>query len=236
MNDGARTPRRPAPTRIPDLKARGRHGPRTSAAVRIAVATITGLTLTLGGLTLSPTANAATAYLVAGDVNVRSGPGTSHPILGVLTAGNTVSGAAASGGWVKVDYHGATGYVSASYLTTAQPPTPDTDDGSVAYGAATTAVLAMRTTPSIDAKSAGTLDAGTEISLTGKHSGSYSQIVRQDGAFWVLTRYLMPTGEAAPTLPKATGERYVKVDEVNIRATSVADGQRPAASLNRWFG
>ncbi len=82
----------------------------------------------------------------------------------------------------------------------------------------------MRKSPQIDAASVGDLKAGTEVSLTGTHSGSYSQIVRQDAVLWVLTGYLTSISPG-PTLPKATGRRYVNVDEVNIRATSASNGK-----------
>ncbi|MFT3969114.1 MAG: hypothetical protein QM695_02265 [Micropruina sp.] len=82
----------------------------------------------------------------------------------------------------------------------------------------------MRKAPEVSAASAGTLKAGTEVSLTGTHSGSYSKIVHEGENYWVLTGYLVASGKDAPTLPKATGTRYVSVDEVNIRATSAADG------------
>ena len=69
---------------------------RTNTAIRVAVAAMTGLTLTLGGLVFSPNAAAATAYVTIGAVNVRSGPGTSYPVLGVLAAGDAVSAAVPS--------------------------------------------------------------------------------------------------------------------------------------------
>lgn len=266
-------------------------GTRVNAVTRTVVVTATSIALsfTLGGLILSGTASATTPYVATNAVNVRSGPGTSYPILGVLSVGDAVSGAPASGGWVKVTYRGATGYVSGDYLkasastggstspmvttadlnlrsgpsldaaivkvlakgTTVAPTGATSDrfvevlvDGAkrwvsgnylapasvaaplpaVAYKARTTAVLAMRKSPQIDAASVGDLKAGTEVSLTGTHSGSYSQIVRQDAVLWVLTGYLTSISPG-PTLPKATGRRYVNVDEVNIRATSASNGK-----------
>lgn len=273
-------------------------GTRVNAATRVVVATTTSVALsfTLGGLILSGPASAVAPYVATGAVNVRSGPGTSYPILGVLSVGDAVSGASASDGWVRVTYDGATGYVSDGYLrasattpsgstapmvttadlnlrsgpsldaaivkvlakgTTVAPTGATSDrfvevlvDGAknwvsgnyltpaavaaplpaVAYKARTTAVLAMRKSPQIDATVVGDLKTGTEVSLTGTHSGSYSQIVRQDGVLWVLTGYLTSISPG-PTLPKATGRRYVGVDEVNVRATSASNGKviRPVA-------
>lgn len=93
----------------------------------------------------------------------------------------------------------------------------------VKFQATTTALLAMRTSPAISATSAGDLKAGTTVGLTGTHSGSYSQIVHKSTVAWVLSGYLTTSGSTA-SLPKASGKRYVSVDELNIRATSATDG------------
>lgn len=264
---------------------------RTRATVRVAVPAMTGLVLTLGGLIFSPNAYAATAYVATGAVNVRSGPGTLYKVVGALASGEAVSGAVASGGWVRISYHGAAGYVSAGLLTTSAADAPSTGvemvttgdvnlrsepnlesaivrvlvkgtrvtttgatserfvevvvDGAKnrvsgrylapaatnptpppptgAYRAQATIALVLRKAAAVDAASIGKLTAGTTVSLTGTHSGSYSQIVRESEIAWALTGYLATTGDA-PTLPKATGNRYVTADEVSIRATSAADG------------
>jgi hypothetical protein len=50
-------------------------------------------------------------------LNVRSGPGTSHSILGVLRKGETVVGEGLSNGWMKITYNGATAYVAGNQIT-----------------------------------------------------------------------------------------------------------------------
>ena len=196
----------------------------TSTAARMArtvIAAATSIVLGFGlsGLALSSPADAATSYVATGSVNVRSGPGTSHPVLGVLAAGDAVSGGSASDGWVQVTYRDATGYVSATYLRTSGSDGQPTGT----YRARTTALLAMRKTPAIDAASNGDLKTGTEVSLTGTHSGSYSQIIWKNTVAWVLSGYLRVTGDG-PALPTSVGKRYVTALGLNIRATSAADG------------
>ncbi|MFT4295610.1 MAG: SH3 domain-containing protein [Micropruina sp.] len=275
-------------------------GSRVNAATRAVIVTATGIALSfgLGGLALSGVADAATPYLATNAVNVRSGPGTSYPVLGVLSVGDAVSGTAAGNGWVKVSYRGATGYVYGDYLKKSTSATPPTSGGTAAtkvttvnvnlrtapsldstvvrvlakgtavtttgrtsgdfsevtvdgvdrwlytaylastgssskpaptikYKARTTALLAMRKKPAIDAPSAGDLKAGTEVSLTGTYSGSYSQIVWKKAEVWILSGYLASIGEgpSAPPLPTAAGKRYVTAGELNIRATSAADSK-----------
>jgi murein DD-endopeptidase MepM/ murein hydrolase activator NlpD len=53
-------------------------------------------------------------------LNVRSGPGSSYAITGVLPSGRTVMVLSSSGGWNRVLYNGTlTGYASAAYLSPA---------------------------------------------------------------------------------------------------------------------
>ena len=50
-------------------------------------------------------------------LNVRSGPSTSHSILGTLYKGNVVKPISESDGWVKINFNNSTGYISSTYLT-----------------------------------------------------------------------------------------------------------------------
>ena len=51
-------------------------------------------------------------------LNVRSGPGTSYGITGVLKSGQTALALSSGGGWLRILYNGTqTGYASARYLT-----------------------------------------------------------------------------------------------------------------------
>lgn len=68
---------------------------------------------------------AATVQTQSGNLNVRSGAGTSHPIVGKLAKGENVVVLSSSGGWSKVLYHGTkTGYVSSQYLSQSQKYAP----------------------------------------------------------------------------------------------------------------
>ena len=62
--------------------------------------------------------NAATVATKAGNLNVRSGPGTAYSINAKLPKGENVTVLSSSGGWSRILYHGATtGYVSSQYLS-----------------------------------------------------------------------------------------------------------------------
>lgn len=70
--------------------------------------------------TAAPTAMPEATKLTAGQtVNVRSGPGTAYPAIGRLTAGQSydVTGRNTAGDWLKFDYNGKDGWVTASLVT-----------------------------------------------------------------------------------------------------------------------
>ena len=66
----------------------------------------------------SVSSNAATVQTQSGNLNVRSGAGTSYSVVGSLPKGKTVVVLSSSGGWSRILYHGTkTGYVSSQYLS-----------------------------------------------------------------------------------------------------------------------
>lgn len=70
-----------------------------------------------GDYITGPSGSAATVATNSGNLNVRSGPGTSYAVVGSLGKGETVIVLSTSGGWSRILYHGTkTGYASAQYL------------------------------------------------------------------------------------------------------------------------
>ena len=53
-----------------------------------------------------------------GGLNVRSGPGTDHSIIGGLAPGTGVSISGKEGKWYKINYNGSTAYVHGDYINT----------------------------------------------------------------------------------------------------------------------
>ncbi|HWK98105.1 MAG TPA: SH3 domain-containing protein [Pseudolabrys sp.] len=58
----------------------------------------------------------AAAATVTNDLNLRSGPGTGYRVIGTMPAGSYVDVIDCSGSWCRVNWGGAEGYASASYL------------------------------------------------------------------------------------------------------------------------
>ncbi len=71
------------------------------------------------GYTVSPADD--TVYITGVGVNVRSGPGTSYPIIGSASTGYELKRTGIAGNWSRVLFKGTTGYVSNTYLSTTNP-------------------------------------------------------------------------------------------------------------------
>jgi uncharacterized protein YraI len=55
-------------------------------------------------------------------VNIRSGPGKSYPVLGILHAGDYVEPTGVEkNGWTQISYNGANAYVYSTYLQSTNP-------------------------------------------------------------------------------------------------------------------
>lgn len=74
-------------------------------------------------LVFLPAAQAAPGYATA-NVNIRSGPGTTNPVIGTLVRGQQVDVQQCQGNWCYVINPGRNGWVSSSYLATGGTPQP----------------------------------------------------------------------------------------------------------------
>ena len=72
------------------------------------------LAIAAGALLLS--GGIAAAATVTNDLNLRSGPGTGYRVIGTMPAGAYVDVIGCDGSWCRVNWRGAVGYASASYL------------------------------------------------------------------------------------------------------------------------
>jgi uncharacterized protein YraI len=70
---------------------------------------------------LSGSAYAQTMVTAGTDLNVRSGPGSNYPVVGVIGANGeaTLHGCQESGNWCQVSYQGTEGWAHSRYLSTA---------------------------------------------------------------------------------------------------------------------
>ncbi len=171
------------------------------------------------------------------NVNLRDAANLDSKIIRVLKKGTAVAATGRkSGDFTEVKVDGKvrwlyTKYVGASTTNTptdpVKPVEPEIPDSVATVVTAST--LALRQSASEAAASLGDLKAETTVGLTGKHSGSYSQIVVDDKVAWVLTGYLKPsTTNPTVTLPTSTGLRYINATDVNVRKAADVESTKLA--------
>ncbi|WP_305070120.1 SH3 domain-containing protein [Microlunatus sp. Gsoil 973] len=178
---------------------------RTVAGTALSAAAAAAITV--GGVHLV-TADAATATT---GVNIRSGPGTSYGIVGGLARGQSITAVGKPhNGWVKVSFNGGTAYVSAQYLdlsgavSSATPVTIYTQGNKIA-----SATLNVRSSPSLTSKIIGYISDGQAVSLTGKQSKGFAEVLYGGQRAWVTAQYLISSVNG---LPNSSGTRVATTD------------------------
>jgi len=168
-------------------------------SIRVATALSTGLVLAVGSASL---ASAATGAATA-TVNIRSGPGTSHAVVGGLVRGQRITTTSSpASGWVAVNFAGSRAYIASRYVdsTGALPakPTRISTRGTKVV----TERLNVRSGPSAQRAVVGRLAQGRRITLTGRLSRGFAQIRYEGRSRWVSVAYLAST-PARPTSTNA---------------------------------
>jgi len=177
---------------------------------------ISGAYLTPTAAPTSPTNTTATdatgSAVTTSDVNVRSGPGTSHGVVAVALRGTTVATTGTtSGSWTQVLWSGTARWISSAYLT----PTPTPDAAPSAPGSPapapspvgqvrTTVDLNLRTEGHLGAPVWGVLPANSVVDVTGETSDTYTQILHAGRLLWISTKYTAPVS-AGPTAGPPSG-------------------------------
>lgn len=132
-------------------------------------------------------------------LNVCSGPGLNHSVIGSLARGETVTVTGPSaGGWAPVRFQGRRAYVAAQYLSGVRGTTAVAASGS-SSAARTVADLNVRTGAGTDNPVVTTLPRGTRMTLTGRTQGDWSQISLKGRPLWVNNAWI--AGGPAATSP-----------------------------------
>jgi uncharacterized protein YraI len=166
-----------------------------------------------------PSSSAATATVAhTYNLNVRSGPGVSHPAVTVIQRGNVVEliGRNAETSWLKIRLtNGIQGWSNANFLATTFPLAnlPILSEGSVsqppantnATGTVTSYYLNVRSGPGVGYGVTAVLSRGQVVSLSHRNaSSSCVRVVLSNGQQgWVNTSYLS-TSTAVTNLPVAS--------------------------------
>ena len=97
------------------------------------------------------------------DLNVRAGPGSQNPVIGVIGSGQSVNinGCVQGGRWCTVAFDGGEGWVSAKYLS------GDFDAGQVIVTEQPTASVRVKRPAATPGQAAGALTGGAAGAVTG---------------------------------------------------------------------
>ena len=129
--------------------------------------------------------SSATTYVYAiTSLNVRTGPGTSYKIAGVLSKGDKVKLVSSGKNWSKITYKGKTRYASSKYLAI-------TSSVKTSYVYATTS-LNVRSGAGTSYKVVGVLSRGEKVKLVSKGS-KWSKIIYNGKTRYASSKYLATT-------------------------------------------
>ena len=152
-------------------------------------------------------------------VNVRSGPGTSYKILGVLYPGHTAQQIGNTRyGWAQVTWKGHTAYVAAQYLRGSSAagsssthvtlrPSPGVPKAAPVSGSVvrpvvgqkrSTAVLMVRSSYTNHFGSEGDAPIGTIFNVTGRTANGLAEVIWQGRPRWVNAKYLTSVSAHRP--------------------------------------
>ncbi|MFL0489775.1 peptidase P60 [Bacillus sp. AFS054943] len=145
---------------------------------------VSGDFVTTGGKTGTTVQQGTGTYTVnVSSLNVRTGPSTSHTVLGSVNKGKTVQVVGEVQDWFKINFNGGTGYVSKDFVTkggsavsnqTQQPTT--NNNTTVQTGGSyvvNTGALKVRTGPATYNAVIGGVTNGTVLNVTGAENGWY---------------------------------------------------------------
>ncbi|MVO76158.1 SH3 domain-containing protein [Paeniclostridium sordellii] len=160
--------------------------------------------------------------VAATSLNVRSGPSTSHGIIGSLKNNEKVEVISESNGWSKIKYNGKEGYVSSTYLKdsneggTSKPDEKPNVGTKIKVVAATS--LNVRSGPSTGHGIIGSLKNNEKVEVISESNG-WSKIKYNGKEGYVSSTYLKDSNEGGTvTPPEQTKTKVVTATSLNVRS------------------
>ncbi|WP_195345921.1 SH3 domain-containing protein [Paraclostridium sordellii] len=160
--------------------------------------------------------------VAATSLNVRSGPSTSHGIIGSLKNNEKVEVISESNGWSKIKYNGKEGYVSSTYLKdsneggTSKPDEKPNVETKIKVVTATS--LNVRSGPSTGHGIIGSLKNNEKVEVISESNG-WSKIKYNGKEGYVSSTYLKDSNEGgAVTPPEQTKTKVVTATSLNVRS------------------
>ena len=156
----------------------------------------------------------AASFTATANLNIRSGPATTFPVIGSILSGATVEVTGdLQSNFYPVSYSGINGFSSADFLTAGSG---GGDDGGSATGPTGTRFvrdgrLNLRSGPSTVDPVVAVMPEGATVQLTGQIASGFSQVTWNGTTGWAFTEFLSTEGGPAqpdptpePTAPPAT--------------------------------
>jgi uncharacterized protein YgiM (DUF1202 family) len=166
-------------------------------------------------------------------VRMRSGPSTSHSILGTYNTGTTMTVTGTSGDWYQVSYNGTTGYVYKAYLTLGSSSSSSTSSSAsftvtdMADTAATViSAVHMRSGPDTSYTSQRVLSTGESVTITGS-VGKWYRVSYNGSTGYVFGTYLS-TSSGSSSSSTSEGERLVAEAKKYLGVSYVYGGTSPS--------
>ncbi|MDR3070120.1 MAG: SH3 domain-containing protein [Propionibacteriaceae bacterium] len=177
----------------------------------------TAMTFSMAGVILATTSDAANAtYAATGELNIRSGPSTSTKILYTLKKNDVVIATGkAAGGWLPIKFNDGKAYVTAKYAKAKKTTAPAIT--SVKGKKTTTVNVNLRDGASLKSGIVKVVKKGTEVAVTGRSSGEFSEVSVDNKTRWLYTAYL---GKAVNVTPEVIGNATTTA-ELALRADAL---------------
>ena len=151
--------------------------------------------------------------VTASSLNFRSGPSTSHSIIGSLQKGQQVEYISESGSWAKVKYNGVTGYVHGDYLTKSTSTGISTSQGTTQYVNSTSG-LNVRSGAGTTYSKLGTLEYKEKVTVLSTSNG-WAKINYNGQTGYVSRSYLQTTVPGGTTSENNNSSTTTTVKYVN---------------------
>lgn len=192
----------------------------------------------------APTSANRSHTVLVSSLRIRTGPSTSHSIIGHLDKGQTVQITGEVQDWYKISHNGQTAYISKDYVssnTTAAPAPSAAIQQNGSYIVNTTS-LRIRTGPGLYYPVIGGALEGQALQVIGAENGWY-KINRNGTVGYVSSQYVDFTPERTA---QPVQEYYIAVPALNVRSGAstqssilgiVTSGQKIAVSGEQsgWY-
>lgn len=145
-------------------------------------------------------------------VQLRAGPSTADTVVRTLDSGEQVMLTGGNhDGWTSVSATGGDGWVASEYLVfeaapqaPAPSPSPEPETPGPSGTRFALVTLELRSGPGTTFDSIATMEAGTQLELSGEQDGSFVSVTSPYGEGWVTAEFIGPTppeGSGPPVTP-----------------------------------